>query len=74
MISAEEKQYYLEMDCTEEEYRSKQSLMKGRLQFLKEKRETERKQFVLEKMDQKFRFLNLKKLVVDINHYQNLSG
>ena len=57
MLAREEEQYLAEMDQKEETTLERQAKMRERARSLKEHRESERLQFVQEKYDQQFRFV-----------------
>lgn len=55
MLRREEQQYLLEMEQKEETTIERQAKMRERARALKDRRESERLQFVQEKYDQQFR-------------------
>ena len=55
LLITEEDQYLAEMEAKEESIEDRQESMRQRAKELKEKREGERKAFVAEKLEQKFR-------------------
>ena len=57
MLAREEEQYLAEMEQKEETTLERQAKMRERARTLKERRESERLQFVQEKYDQQFRFV-----------------
>ena len=58
-MRAEEEQYLEEMEAKQETMLERQAKMRDRAKYLKEKRERERLEYVEEKLDQRWRLINL---------------
>ena len=56
MLVTEDEDYIREMESMEETIEDRQHKMKERAKYLKEKREAERRVYVEEKLDEKFRW------------------
>lgn len=60
----EEERYITELETQEETTEGRQNRMKERAKELKDRRETERKEYVAQKMEQKFRYGNKQKELI----------